>query len=141
MTSVVGGVVAVVLAALAALHVHWAVGGRWGAAAALPQNPDATAPAFRPPAALTLLVAAALLFAAAMVLVASGVVPAAGGLHRVARVVTLGLATVFALRVVGDFRYVGLFKRVRGTPFATWDGRVHVPLCAALAGACAFVAL
>ena len=28
-------------------------------------------------------------------------------------------------RAVGDFRYVGLFKRVRGTPFAALDGRLR----------------
>jgi hypothetical protein len=37
------------------------------------------------------------------------------------------------VRVVGDFRHVGLFKRERSTRFARLDTRYFTPLCAALA--------
>ena len=47
---------------------------------------------------------------------------------------------VFAARVVGDLRWVGLFKRVRGTPFAWWDTWLYVPLSALLALAALLVA-
>lgn len=43
------------------------------------------------------------------------------------------LGVLFLARAVGDFRIAGFFKRVRGTPFATWDTRLFSPLCAALA--------
>ena len=51
------------------------------------------------------------------------------------------LATLFALRAVGDFRYVGLFRRVRGTPFARWDQWLFTPLCVSIALGSALTAL
>jgi hypothetical protein len=42
------------------------------------------------------------------------------------------LAVLFGGRAIGERRYVGFFKRVRGTAFAWWDTRVFSPLCAAL---------
>jgi hypothetical protein len=33
-----------------------------------------------------------------------------------------------ALRALGEFRYIGFFKRVRGTPFARMDSRYYSPL-------------
>jgi hypothetical protein len=45
------------------------------------------------------------------------------------------------LRAIGDFRLVGVFKRIRGTPFAWWDSRLFVPLCCFIALGTAVVAL
>jgi hypothetical protein len=42
---------------------------------------------------------------------------------------------------VGEFKYVGFFKRVRGTRFATLDTLVYSPLCLLLAAGVAWVAL
>jgi uncharacterized membrane protein SpoIIM required for sporulation len=43
------------------------------------------------------------------------------------------IAAVFALRAIGDFRYVGFFKRIRDTRFARLDTLAYWPLCAVLA--------
>jgi hypothetical protein len=43
------------------------------------------------------------------------------------------IAAVFALRAIGDFRYVGFFKRIRDSKFARLDTLAYSPLCAALA--------
>ncbi|GGL08857.1 DUF3995 domain-containing protein [Deinococcus radiotolerans] len=117
---------ALILAALSALHVYWACGGTAGLHAALPQiTPRAgSGPAFQPGPGLTLLVAVALGSGAALALLAP-----AGGTPRL---LTLAVSAAFALRVLGDFRYVGLFKRVRGTTFAHWDDRLFIPLCLTL---------
>lgn len=39
------------------------------------------------------------------------------------------LAIVFLLRSIGDFRWMGFFKSVRGTRFAVRDTWVYSPLC------------
>lgn len=44
-------------------------------------------------------------------------------------------AGLFALRVVGDFRYVGLFRSIRKTAFARMDRIFYTPLCATYAAA------
>jgi uncharacterized protein DUF3995 len=44
-------------------------------------------------------------------------------------------------RVVGDFRWFGAFKRMKGTAFAWWDTWLFVPLCLLLALGCLIVAV
>ncbi|MEO1487181.1 MAG: DUF3995 domain-containing protein [Bacteroidota bacterium] len=48
--------------------------------------------------------------------------------------VLLGIGTLFFLRGMGDFKYLGLFKKVRGTPFAKMDTQYYTPLCFCIAG-------
>lgn len=50
------------------------------------------------------------------------------------------LALGLLARAVGEFRYVGFFKRVRGSRFATLDTFVYSPLCLLLATGVALVA-
>ena len=129
-TSIVAGALASVLAGLAALHLYWAARGGSGAAV-VPGARDGT-PLFVPSAASTVAVAAALLLAAWIVAVSGGLAARIGPrpLHLAG---VWGVGLVLVARAVGDFRYVGLFKRVRGTPFATLDDRLYTPLVVLLA--------
>ena len=137
MTHVVGILAAGVLLGLAALHAYWAAGGEWGTDVTVPKRDGA--PLFTPGPAGSVLVAA-LLFAAALVLL--GRLGIWG--RRLPRwpfvAGTWTLVAVFGARVVGDFRWFGLFKRMTGTPFARWDTWLYVPLCAFLAAAALLVA-
>ena len=126
-----------VLFCLAAVHVYWALRGV-GTTVGVPSRPDGT-PVFHPGRVATLGVAVALSIAALLVagraqLVDLGLSPV------VLHVAVWGVAAAFGVRTVGEFRYVGLFKRVRGTPFARWDTRLFTPLCAAIATAAVVVA-
>ncbi len=137
MTRAIGMPAAAVMLGLAALHVYWAGGGRWGSDVIIPKRDGE--PLFVPSPAGTLMVAA-LLTAAALVLL--GRLGLWG--HWLPRWLFAAgawtLVMVFAARVVGDFRWFGLFKRITGTPFAWWDTRLYVPLCALLALAALLVA-
>lgn len=116
-----------ILLILAAVHVYWLFGGRAGLTAALPSRPGTSGgPLFTPGPGATALVAVALLSGAALVPLAAT--------FNWARWATLAAGVAFGLRVVGDFRYLGLFKRVRGTTFARWDDRLYIPLCVTLSG-------
>jgi len=44
-----------------------------------------------------------------------------------------GLAALLFIRAVGDFRFVGFFKKVRDSRFAQLDTVLYSPLCALLA--------
>jgi hypothetical protein len=131
--------VSLVFAALGVLHFYWAAGGRRGSSAAVPEIDGR--PAFAPRPASTAIVGVLLLCAAA-------VVSSTGGLWRphpevrgIARLLTAVLAAVFILRAIGDRKYVGFFKRVKGTRFARLDTRVYAPLCLLLGlGAAAIAA-
>ena len=124
--------------ALALLHLYWAIGGRWGSAVAVPSREDR--PLFSPGPLATLIVAALLLTASLVMMGRLGVwrtlLPqwffAAGAWI---------IAVVFTARVIGDFRWFGLFKRTSDSSFARWDSRLYVPLCAALAIAAALTAI
>jgi hypothetical protein len=131
---------AVLLALIGAVHVYWALGGRRGWKVAVPEDPQNDgAPRLRPGPFATALVAVGLAGASALLLALRGIVPSplAPG---VARGMAWALAAVFALRVVGDVHWVGLFKRVRGTEFARLDDALYVPLCFFLALASAATA-
>jgi hypothetical protein len=130
---------AATFAALAALHVYWALGGRWGSVAAIPEVKGA--PAFRPGTAATLVVAALLALAAAVVAMRAHLVEVAAVPPWLVRSASWGLTLVLAARVLGDFRTFGFFKRIRGTRFARNDTLLYSPLCLALAVGCFVLAL
>lgn len=50
------------------------------------------------------------------------------------------LALLFTARAIGDFRYVGFFKRIRGSRFAALDSAAYSPICFLLGLALADVA-
>jgi hypothetical protein len=126
----IGGATAAGLALLGLIHIYWAAGGRLGRSVAVPERQGR--PLFRPTPISTLGVAGGLFAAAALVLARLGIVGTLVPDRWTFRATWL-LTTLFALRAVGDLRYVGLFKRVRGTPFARWDTRLFTPLCLLLA--------
>jgi hypothetical protein len=132
-------VTSAVLASIAAVHLYWVAGGKRWTDLVIPQENGARA--FTPPAWMTLGVALGVFAAALLVLAARGWGPAATLPFALRRGCVGALAVVFALRGMGDFRRVGLFRKVKGTPFAYWDARLFTPLCFALSGACAALAV
>lgn len=112
---------AVILTALGGIHLYWAAGGDYGVRSAIPSIPGGQA-LFEPGPWGTTLVALLLLAGAAIAL---GPLPFQAILLR-------GMGILFLLRAVGEFRYVGIFKRVRNTQFAYWDTRLFSPLCVLL---------
>jgi hypothetical protein len=123
---------AVVLFALAALHVAWALGAKLGSSVVIPNRNGRST--FTPSRTGTLLVAAALLGATCVALLQGGVV---GPLlpEALVRWAACAAGSAFLLRAVGEFRLVGVFKRVRGTEFARWDDWCFSPLSALMGSA------
>jgi Protein of unknown function (DUF3995) len=132
-TMIAGAAAIVILLLAAAVHVYWAVGGRTGKAAAVPTA--AGRAVIKPSAMSTAMVAAGLCVIAALVALRIGwlKLPGFAGDRILLQIAVWLIAAVFALRAIGDFRYVGFFKRIRDTPFARLDTLVYSPLCAALA--------
>jgi hypothetical protein len=124
-----GLLAAAILGAIGALHVYWAAGGKSGGVAIPERN---GVPTFTPSKAGTLGVALLLFTAAALVLGRLGLwgVALPSWMFRVG---VWGVLVVFVARAVGDFRLVGLFKRVRNSRFAHWDTILFTPLCLLIA--------
>src|SRR5438552_2224226 len=131
-------VVVLVFVGLSALHFYWALGGRAGKAAAVPELNSR--PAFVPSARSTLAVAVGLAFCAMLVAASAGLILLSAPPPWVTWLAFL-LALALVARAVGDFRLVGFFKRVHGTRFARLDSTVYAPLCLVLGVAVFYVAL
>jgi len=96
-------------------------------------------PLFVPSRGATVAVGIVLVLFAGLVAATAGLM--AVGLPRaLLSWLSYGLALGLLLRAVGEFRYVGLFKRVRGTKFSVLDTYLYSPLCLLLAVGVAVVA-
>jgi hypothetical protein len=115
---------------LSLLHGYWLCGGHFGLAAAIPEQDGHLA--FTPSNAATFAVATALFGCALLVAALAGwlALPLPPGILSK---LGYGLAVLFFLRAVGDFKLMGFFKRVRGTRFSRFDTFLYSPLCLLLA--------
>ena len=75
-STVVAGALVLLFLLLASLHIYWALGGRWGAKATIPEVDGI--PAFRPSRTATLGVAVLLTTAAMVVALRSNMLPGQG---------------------------------------------------------------
>jgi hypothetical protein len=130
---IAGAAAIVMLLMLAGMHLYWAAGGKAGKGAAVPSASGW--PLMRPSVLGTAMVAVGLCVMAALLALRIGWlnVPALPGNGVVIEVGAWLIAAVFALRAIGDFRYVGFFKRIRDSRFARLDTLAYSPLCACLA--------
>ncbi|UHA75125.1 DUF3995 domain-containing protein [Paenibacillus sp. 481] len=115
-----------ILFLLSGVHIYWVLGGKKGAVAAIPSN--GSKPLFKPSKIGTLIVAGALAIAGWLVL-ELGVMK---GLLFPDWLIGYGgwaLSIVFILRAIGEFKWLGFFKKERGTLFAKWDSALYSPLC------------
>jgi hypothetical protein len=131
-------IVAGALFAVSGIHIYWTFGGRWGANAAVPST--GSGPLFRPSIFATAVVAVLAAIAAWFV------IEWGGGYKRLFPqfLFSFGgwvLAAVFIVRAVGDFRWLGFFKRNKGTVFARWDSMLYSPLCLFLGVALVLIGL
>ncbi len=116
-----------ILLAISGIHFFWAFGGRWGADAAIPTSQDGKT-MLSPDIFATLVVAFGILAMALFHLEKIQIV----SLSIPNWINTYGLkiiAGIFLLRAIGEFRYVGFFKKIKNTKFATLDTKYYSPLC------------
>ena len=116
---------------LAIPHLHWALGGTWGLNAALPSSPDSDKKLFTPGPAACLLVGLVLLIFSAIYFINPEPGNDKNWIFDWSRRV---IPCLFLLRGIGDFKYVGLTKKVKSTLFARMDSKYYTPLCLLIAG-------
>jgi hypothetical protein len=130
--------VTLVFVGLALWHVRMALRPAEGRGGAIPTVSGK--PLFVPSTRATLGVAAALLLFAGLVAATAGLLSI--GLPQWLLVwSSYGLAVGLFGRAVGEFKYVGFFKHVRGSRFATLDTLIYSPLCVLLGAGVALVGL
>ena len=109
------------------IHFYWLFGGKWGLEKVIPTKDNQTGTLSIPKFA-TLIVALVLLLFGLIYLVKSGLI----NVHIPNLATKYGywiIPSIFILRAIGDFKYVGFFKKIKDTEFAKADSKWFVPLC------------
>jgi len=116
-----------IMSSVSAVHFYWAFGGRRYIDFAIPKDEQDEA-LFKPNVLTTLIVAVIFLSIAILAIVIG---------FKLANFEYLNIgyiiAGVFLLRAIGDFKYVGLFKRIKDSKFAYYDTKFFTPLVLTLA--------
>lgn len=132
MTSLIAIILFVIFLFISFLHCYWAFGGTWGSDAVLPTKDDNITKVLTPTVISTLIVAFGLLSFGILILVISGMI----AFKLPEWLTNYGLwiiASIFALRAMGDFNYVGFFKKIKQTKFGKNDTKYFTPLCLIIA--------
>ena len=116
---------------LSFLHVYWAMGGKKGMSAVLPSLEEGHA-VFTPGPLVTFIVAAAMGIFAFITIGNLDIFRQYIDLN-IFKYATLFIGFIFTLRAIGDFKYIGFFKKATGTLFAKNDTRYYSPLCVVIA--------
>lgn len=130
MSTLIAFVLILIFLLLSCIHVYWAFGGKWGENSVIPttnKEEKAVMPGIIP----TLIVALGLLCFAFIVLVHVSEISTnmPGWLTLIYRYGLWVIAGIFILRSIGDFRYIGFFKKIKNTPFGKSDTKYFSPLC------------
>jgi len=113
----------ILLITLALFHFYWALGYKWGFDKAIPTEIKGQR-RLNPPKILTALVG---IFLLGFAYVAYMLVQGHHDTLRVYMGWTIGI--IFILRAIGEFKIVGIFKKIKGTLFAKYDTYLYIPLC------------
>ncbi len=112
---------------LGGLHFYWLFGGIWGLKKVIPTKSNALNSLSIPKFA-TLVVALVLVSFGLIYLLKSELVT-----FQVPNWVTnygyWCIPSIFIVRAMGDFNYVGFFKKIKDTEFAKADSKIFSPLC------------
>lgn len=130
MVTLLAVVVGFLLFTLSSLHFYWAFGGSWGFDEALPTDEQGKRVLNPGKLDSTVVGLALLVFAIYYAIIALNI-PAILP-NSVVQYGGWGVSLLFLLRAVGDFRYIGFFKKVRSTGFAQKDSYYFSPLCLAI---------
>ncbi|MCP3875562.1 MAG: DUF3995 domain-containing protein [Desulfobacteraceae bacterium] len=56
------------------------------------------------------------------------------------KIVGIAIGVILLIRAIGDFKYAGFFKRIKGSNFAKYDSLLYSPFCLISGGALLYLA-
>lgn len=130
MTTIIAILLFLIFLFLSGIHFYWGFGGKWAYGAVIPTTSD-NVKVMHPSVFSTFVVALGLL-AFGLIALMNGVTLSIEFPSWSKVIFDYGLwvvAGIFALRAIGDFNYVGFFKKNRQTNFAQNDTKYYSPLC------------
>jgi hypothetical protein len=122
-----GWIAFLILIFLSVIHFYWAVGGKWGFNSVLPTKNDGSL-MMKPKWIDSITVGIGLAFIAMLYAIKIELVFVAlpNWLSQYGMYI---IASIFLIRAIGDFKYVGFFKSIKNTLFANNDNKYFSPLC------------
>lgn len=111
---------------LSGFHFYWLFGGTWGVSKVIPTKDNDTS-ALSPPQFATLVVALGLASFGGLYLIKSGLINLT--FPSWFEYAYWAIPAIFTIRAIGEFNYVGFFKKIKHTEFAKADSKLFSPLC------------
>lgn len=131
MKSILAILLIVIFFGLALIHFYWAIGGQWGFESALPTDEQGVL-VLNPKTFDSIVVGVALVLFGVFYWLTF--ISEKDRFPRWLRKTGMwAIPIVFALRALGDFKYVGFFKQIKSTEFAYLDTVFFSPLCLTIA--------
>ena len=131
MKILIASLLSIIFLFLSGIHVYWGFGGKTSSSATVPTNLN-NKPIISPSPFSCFVVATGLFTFGAFVLIKAGVVLS----NLPGWILNYGLwaiSLLFLIRAVGDFRYIGFFKKIKNTKFGLMDTKYYSPLCLLIA--------
>lgn len=130
-TQLISVILFVTFLSLSGIHFYWGLGGSWGSEASIPTN-EKGEKVMNPKMVECFVVGLALLSMGLLILVKSELL----ALYLPDWLLQYGfwvIAFIFLLRAIGEFQYVGIFKKIKHTRFGKMDTNFYSPLCLIIA--------
>ncbi|POY39210.1 DUF3995 domain-containing protein [Solitalea longa] len=127
MTTIISIILFLIFLFLAGIHFYWGLGGRWAADAVIPTKGN-NVKVFNPKFLECFIVGLGLLAVGLFILTGAGITRFNLSL-TFSKYGLWTIAIIFFLRSVGEFKYVGFFKRIKNTKFGRNDTKYYSPLC------------
>lgn len=122
-------ITAIIFLILSIIHYYWAFGGKWALNSALPTNKFGKK-MLNPSVFMTVIVGAILSLFSVYYLQKGNITQI--NLPQISSYLGYGIPILFLIRAIGDFTYVGIFKKIKNTKFAKLDTKYYSPLCLAI---------
>lgn len=120
------------------LHLYWAVGGKKWIDIALPKTGTGQL-LFKPGTAETIIVALGLFGFAGIIGTKAHFISLILWNENYLSYATALIGFLFLIRSIGEFRYVGFFKKIKHTDFGKMDTFYYSPLCFMIAIICLII--
>jgi hypothetical protein len=127
MTTTIAIILFLIFLFISLIHFYWAFGGTWGSDSVLPTKEN-NIKVLNPSILSTIIVALGVLFFGLFILVKSGLLEfnLPNWLNQYGLWI---IASIFIIRAIGDFNYVGFLKKIKQTKFGKNDTKYFSPLC------------
>ncbi len=136
---VLASILSVIFLAISIVHFYWGLGGKWKINEAAPTNEKGKEVLKTGP--LSCFVVALGLLGFAIIVLDSAKIVRIPLPHWLSVNGLRIIAAIFIIRAIGDFRYVGFFKKIQHTVFAKKDSQIYSPLCLAIGISCVLIEL